>query len=76
MNKIKNDQSAKKVTKAKKQGRPRKLFAELSPGYRKRLQSGKAKGLSRSQAYGHPKQKEEFAKAIQALKHFCPNYRR
>lgn len=67
-----NSQSRNTVIKIKKPGRPRKLFSQLSPAYRKRLQSGKAKGLSRSQAYGHPKQKETSAKVIQALKPFLP----
>lgn len=72
MNKIKNDQSAKKAKQAKKTGRPRKSLAQLTPAYRKRLQSGKVKGLSRSQAYGHAKPKEVSARAIQASKPYLP----
>lgn len=66
----------KKDTQSKnlirKPGRPRKSLAQLSPAYRKRLQSGKAKGLSRSQAYGHPRQKEASAIAVSISKPFLP----
>ncbi len=33
----------------------RKLLSELSPAYRRRVEKGMARGLSRSQARGHPK---------------------
>ncbi len=68
----KQNAQSNKIIKNRKSGRPRKLLTELSPAYRKRLQSGKAKGLSRSQAYGHPKQKEVSAQSIQASKPFLP----
>lgn len=67
-----NNQTNKKKTKVKKSGRPRKLLALLSPAYRKRLQAGKAKGLSRSQSFGHPRLKEASAQAIRASKPFLP----
>lgn len=51
---------------AKRPGRPRKPFAKLSEAYRKRLRAGKAKGLSHSQAHGHPRQKEVSAQIVRA----------
>lgn len=60
------------LIKNRKPGRPRKSLAQLSPAYRKRLQSGKAKGLSRSQAYGHPRQKEASALAVNTSIPFLP----
>jgi hypothetical protein len=51
---------------AKRPGRPRKPFAKLSDAYRKRLRAGKAKGLSHSQAHGHPRQKEVSAQIVRA----------
>jgi hypothetical protein len=51
---------------AKRLGRPRKPLVQLSMAYRKRLRAGKAKGLSRSQAYGHPRQKEVSAQVVRA----------
>ncbi|AKH38229.1 hypothetical protein BCL69_105510 [Nitrosomonas communis] len=51
---------------AKRRGRPRKPLAQLSQVYQKRLRAGKAKGLSRSQAYGHPRQKEVSAQLVRA----------
>lgn len=71
MHNSERDQQKKKA-RNKKPGRPRKSFAQLSPAYRKRLQSGKAKRLSRSQAYGHPKLKEHSALAVHASKPFLP----
>ncbi|PXW80430.1 hypothetical protein C8R34_14812 [Nitrosomonas sp. Nm84] len=72
MHTSKNDRTKKTITKNKKPGRPRKLFGQLTSSYRKRLQSGKAKGLTRSQAYGHPRQKEASALVVNALKPFLP----
>ncbi|ALQ51369.1 hypothetical protein [Nitrosomonas ureae] len=56
----------------KKIGRPRKLLSQLSAGYRKRLKAGKAKGLSRSQSYGHPRQKEISAQIIRTSTPLSP----
>lgn len=67
-----NNQSKKTIARNKKPGRPRKLFGQLSPSYRKRLQSGKAKGLTRSQASGHPQQNEASALLVNASKPFLP----
>ncbi|SNX61263.1 hypothetical protein SAMN06296273_2716 [Nitrosomonas ureae] len=67
-----NKRLRKKAIRSKKPGRPRKLLIQLSPAYRKRLKSGKAKGLSRSQAYGHPLQKEASALAVRESKPFLP----
>jgi len=72
MHKRESNHSKRSPAKTKKLGRPRKSLAQLSPAYRKRLQSGKAKGLSRPQAYGHPKQNEASARAIQASKPILP----
>lgn len=68
----KQDTQSKNLIKNRKPGRPRKSLAQLSPAYRNRLQSGKAKGLSRSQAYGHPRQKEASAIAVSISKPFLP----
>ncbi|MBS0424233.1 MAG: hypothetical protein JSR71_07380 [Proteobacteria bacterium] len=65
-----NDRLKKTIIKNKKPGRPRKLFGQLSPSYRKHLQSGKEKGLTRSQAYGHPRKKEASALVFNASKPF------
>lgn len=72
MHNSENDRFKKKLTKNKKPGRPRKLFGQLSPSYRKRLQSGKAKGLTRSQTYGHPRQNETSALLVNVSKPFLP----
>lgn len=67
-----NKPISKKKARSNKPGRPRKILAQLSPAYRKRLQAGKAKGLSRSQSYGHPHLKESSAFAVRVSKPFLP----
>lgn len=62
----KDSQKRKIKTRTKKTGRPRKLLAQLTPAYRKRIKSGKAKGMSRSQSYGHPREMEISANTIRS----------